>query len=93
MIEENATEESCSTALHRLIEEFEGEEEICKHERKKFVGDAVLKILPFLFVFIIEMTLIGASVFLVMSFHIGRYYDQMSLIRLLKVGRFIIQSH
>ena len=73
MIEENTTEESCSTALHRLIEEFEGEEEICKHARKKFIGDAVLNLLPFLFVFIIEMTLIGASVFLVMSFHIGRY--------------------
>ena len=72
-IAENTTHESCSSSLHRLVEEFEGEEEICKHHRKELVGEAALKALPILFPFIIEMTLIGASVFLVMSFHIGRY--------------------
>ena len=71
----NNTAGGCSRSLYTLLKDFEGEEEVCKEHRKDLIGEAAHEALPILFPFIIEMALIGASVFLVMSFHIGRYYN------------------
>ena len=61
----------CSFSLHNLLKSAEEEEEICKKFRRELVGDAH-ESLPILFPFIIEFALIGASVGLLMSQHIGR---------------------
>ena len=63
----------CTHSLYDLLKSFEGEEEVCKEHRKDLIGEAAHELLPILFPFVIEFALIGASVFLVMSFHIGRY--------------------
>ena len=68
----NTTADGCSSSLYTLLKDFEGEEEVCKEHRKDLLGEAAQEALPILFPFIIEMALIGASVFLVMSFHIAR---------------------
>ena len=64
--------EGCTHSLYTLLKDHEGQEEVCTEHRKDLIGEAAQKALPILFPFIIEFALIGASVFLVMSFHIGR---------------------
>ena len=62
----------CTHSMYTLLKSFEGEEEVCKEHREDLIGEHTGEALPILFPFVIEFALIGASVFLLMSFHIGR---------------------
>ena len=68
-----ATGEECTHSFYSLMKELEGEQSTCKTHRKDSIGEEAVKALPILFPFVIEFALIGASVFLLMSFYIGRY--------------------
>ena len=62
----------CTHSLYKLLKSFEGQEEVCKEHRKNLIGEAAHESLPILFPFVIEYALIGATVALIMSYHIGR---------------------
>ena len=68
----NAFNESmtCNT-LTRLLESWEGEEEVCNKFRVDVVDGFATQAMPILFPFIIEYVLIGASMAFVMRNHIG----------------------
>ena len=67
-----ASSEGCTHSFYNLMKEFEGDEAGSKTHRKHSIGEEAVHALPILFPFVIEFALIGASVFLLMSYHIGR---------------------
>ena len=62
---------SCNFFLE-AIKEAEDSEGVCEHYRMDILGDAIARTTPYLYPFIIEFALIGASVTFVMSNHIGK---------------------
>jgi len=61
---------SCRSLLV-LMEEAEKHNEVCNEFRHDLLGDAAVAAVPYLYPFMIEFALIGASVALIMSKHIG----------------------
>jgi len=61
---------SCRSLLV-LMEEAERHNEVCNEFRHDLLGDAAVAAVPYLYPFMIEFALIGASVALIMSKHIG----------------------
>jgi len=62
---------SCRSLLV-LMEEAESQKEVCNEYRHDILGDAAVAAVPYLYPFMIEYALIGASVALIMSKHIGK---------------------
>ena len=62
----------CTHSLYKLLTSSELEEEVCKEHRKNLIGEAAHESYPILFPFVIEYALIGASVALMMYYHIGK---------------------
>ena len=60
-----------SRSLLVLMEEAERHNEVCNEFRHDLLGDAAVAAVPYLYPFMIEFALIGASVALIMSKHIG----------------------
>jgi len=63
------------TACHSLLDmlhKAEEEREICNEYRHDILGDVAVAAVPYLYPFMIEFALIGASVALIMSKHIGK---------------------
>ena len=54
------------------MEEAESQKEVCNEYRHDILGDAAVAAVPCLYPFMIEYALIGASVALIMSKHIGK---------------------
>jgi hypothetical protein len=77
---------SCNDFLSRL-NASEQAEKICEEFRQNILGDLIKTTSPFLYPFIIEFALIGASVAYLMSNHIGKRY--FNIVLAIKVARFI----
>jgi len=63
---------SACRSLLDLTEEAEKHDEVCNEFRHDLLGDAAVAAVPYLYPFMIEYALIGASVALIMSKHIGK---------------------
>jgi len=63
---------SACRSLLDLMEEAEKHDEVCNEFRHDLLGDAAVAAVPYLYPFMIEYALIGASVALIMSKHIGK---------------------
>ena len=62
---------NCNLFLE-AIKEAEESKDVCEHFRLDILGDTIARTTPYLYPFIIEFALIGASVTFVMSNHIGK---------------------
>jgi len=62
---------SCKSLLE-MLQKAEEEHEICNEYRHDILGDVAVAAVPYLYPFMIEFALIGASVALIMSKHIGK---------------------
>ena len=72
--EQNIDPEKCDYLLARMLK-MEERKEICNRHSHNFLPDDILsKSSPYLYPFIIEYSLIGASVAYVMSSHIGHMW-------------------
>jgi len=62
---------NCSYMLHR-IQQYEHKQKECIEHKENYLGDALLKSSPYLYPFVIEFALIGASVSFIMWRHVGQ---------------------
>merc|ERR1712223_565558 len=62
---------SSSSFVQLFFRNWSEQEEACTMFRKDMIGRAFHEAIPFLYPFVIEYALIGASVALIMSYHIG----------------------
>ena len=63
--------DGCNLFFDR-IREAEEDDEACKDSRNEILGEALHESSPYLFPFVIEYVLIGASVLFVMWRHVGK---------------------